>query len=237
MCTPAGASRARHRPDAHGRPRQDQPYLTNSIRQSSLEPRSASCQTARQEPAACHHSAYSRAAIHLSTSTIAQDLRADEAPASTISHLRDCPSRHTNITHDMRRTLDLDHDQYDTYAHANPWTSHDKTRPPTDTWDRQSNKTLTLMITDSHKRNTICTLDMGGHSNCTHCGSACGYRRPSPPELVFHPIEKQQSLATNQAGQINTHSMQLGPSGDSEAPVLVPPLESNAEHRLMKLGH
>ena len=46
------------------------------------------------------------------------------------------------------------------------------------------------------------------------------------------PIEKQQSLAINQAGQINTHSMQLGPSGDSEAPVLVPPFESTAEHRL-----
>ena len=55
--------------------------------------------------------------------------------------------------------------------------------------------------------------------------------------LANCPIEKQQSLATNQAGQINTHSMQLGPSGDPEAPVLVPPLESNAEHRLMKLGH
>ena len=51
------------------------------------------------------------------------------------------------------------------------------------------------------------------------------------------PIEKQQSLAINQAGQINTHSMQLGPRGDSEAPVLVPPLESNAEHRLTKHGH
>ena len=132
----------------------------------------------------------------------------------------------------MRRTLDLDHDHHDTHAHANTWTPHDKTRPPTDTWVRQNNKTLTLMITDSHKRNTICTLDMGGQSNCTHCGSACGYRRPSPPELAQIPIEKQQSLAINQAGQINTHSMQLGPSGDSEAPVLVPPFESTAEHRL-----
>ena len=55
--------------------------------------------------------------------------------------------------------------------------------------------------------------------------------------LANCPIEKQQSLATNQAGQINTHSMQLGPSGDSEAPVLVSLLESNAEHRLMKHGH
>ena len=55
--------------------------------------------------------------------------------------------------------------------------------------------------------------------------------------LAYHPIEKQQSLAINQAGQINTHSMQLGPSGDSEAPVLVSLLESNAEHRLMKHGH
>ena len=30
--------------------------------------------------------------------------------------------------------------------------------------------------------------------------------------------------------------MQLGPSGDSEAPVLVSLLDSNAEHRLMKHG-
>ena len=116
----------------------------------------------------------------------------------------------------MRRTLDLDHDHHDTHAYANSWTPHDKTRPPTDTWVRQNNKTLTLMITDSHKRNTICTLDMGGQSNCTHCGSACGYRRPSPPELAQIPIEKQQSLAINQAGQINTHSMQLGQCGDSK---------------------
>ena len=54
--------------------------------------------------------------------------------------------------------------------------------------------------------------------------------------LANHPIEKQQSLATNQAGQINTHSMQLGPSGDSEAPVLVSLLDSLAEHRHMKHG-
>ena len=54
--------------------------------------------------------------------------------------------------------------------------------------------------------------------------------------LVNCPIEKQQSLAINQAGQINTHSMQLGPSGDSEAPVLVSLLDSLAEHRHMKHG-
>ena len=50
------------------------------------------------------------------------------------------------------------------------------------------------------------------------------------------PIEKQQSLAINQAGQINTHSMQPGPRGDSEAPVLVPLIDSLAEHRLMQHG-
>ena len=50
--------------------------------------------------------------------------------------------------------------------------------------------------------------------------------------LANCPIEKQQSPAIEQAGQINTHSMQLGPSGDFEAPVLVPPFESTAEHRL-----
>ena len=54
--------------------------------------------------------------------------------------------------------------------------------------------------------------------------------------LVNCPIEKQQSLATNQAGQINTHSMQPGPRGDSEAPVLVSLLDSLAEHRHMKHG-
>ena len=54
--------------------------------------------------------------------------------------------------------------------------------------------------------------------------------------LANCPIEKQQSLATNQAGQINTHSMQPGPRGDSEAPVLVPLLGSLAEHRLMQHG-
>ena len=63
------------------------------------------------------------------------------------------PDTQTTI-HDMRRTLDHDHDQHDTDAHAHPWTRHDKTRPSTDTWIRQNNETLTPMITDSHKRNT-----------------------------------------------------------------------------------
>ena len=54
--------------------------------------------------------------------------------------------------------------------------------------------------------------------------------------LANCPIEKQQSPAIEQAGQINTHSMQLGPSGDSEAPVLVSLLDSHAEHRLMQHG-
>ena len=51
------------------------------------------------------------------------------------------------------------------------------------------------------------------------------------------PIEKQQSLATNQAGQINTHSMQLGPSGDSKGPVIFSLLNHKTEHRLPQLGH
>ena len=96
--TPAGAPRARHRLDAHVRPRQDQLYLTNSIRQTSLVQRTASQQTPRKQPGICSLSAYSPTTIHLLTSTIAQDLRADEAPASTISHLRDCPSKHTTPT-------------------------------------------------------------------------------------------------------------------------------------------
>ena len=120
--TPAGAPRAQHRLDAHVRPRQDQPYLTTSTRQPLLEPRTASCQTARQKPAVCHRSAYSRVVIHSSTSTIAQDLRADEAPASTISHLRDCPSKHTTPT------AACGQHQTDIRAHADSRIRQDTTR-------------------------------------------------------------------------------------------------------------